>query len=113
MSGATPVFSWMRWRLKVNVVVNQRSGFFKGCRQVSVDAFHFEDREEIFSHSETMMTLSQCTKADLLWIIKRLQIRCKYDIDLALCDLAYEKEKSGSPKRKSAINRPTKSAESI
>ena len=39
------------------------------------------------------MTLSQCTKADLLWIIKRLQIRCKYDIDLALCDLAYEKEK--------------------
>lgn len=39
------------------------------------------------------MTLSQCSKADLLWIIKRLQIRCKYDIDRALCDLAYEKEK--------------------
>jgi hypothetical protein len=39
------------------------------------------------------MTLSQCTKADLLWIIKRLQIRCRYDVDRALNDLAYEKEK--------------------
>lgn len=39
------------------------------------------------------MTLSQCSKADLLWILKRLSIRCKYDIDRALIDLAYEKEK--------------------
>jgi len=39
------------------------------------------------------MTLSQCTKADLLWIVKRLQMRCRYDVDLALTDLAYEKEK--------------------
>lgn len=40
-----------------------------------------------------MMNLSKYTKADLIWIIKRLQIRCKYDIERALNDLEYEKEK--------------------
>ena len=39
------------------------------------------------------ITLSQCSKADLLWIVKRLQLRCKYDIEIALNDLSYEKEK--------------------
>ena len=38
------------------------------------------------------MTLSQCSKADLLWILKRLSFWCKHDIDRALIDLAYEKE---------------------
>ena len=41
------------------------------------------------------MRLSDCTKADLLWIIKTM---CKYDLSdrtlrLALNDLAYEKER--------------------
>lgn len=41
------------------------------------------------------MKLSDCTKADLLWIIKTM---CKYDLSdrtlrLALNDLAYEKER--------------------
>ena len=44
------------------------------------------------------MTLSQCSKEDLLWIINRLCIRNfvngQYDLKIALNDLAYEKEKS-------------------
>lgn len=40
------------------------------------------------------IALSQCSKADLLWIVKRLQLRCKYDVEIALNDLAYEKEKN-------------------
>lgn len=40
------------------------------------------------------IALSQCSKADLLWIVKRLQIRCKYDVEVALNDLSYEKEKN-------------------
>ena len=42
------------------------------------------------------MTLEQCSKTDLLWIIKRI---CMYrlgerDLDRALADLKYEKEKA-------------------
>lgn len=44
------------------------------------------------------MTLSQCSKEDLLWVIKRLCNgnlgRGQYDLERALIDLDYEKEKS-------------------
>ena len=39
------------------------------------------------------MTLNQCSKADLLWVFERLQIRCKWEIQSALSDLALEKER--------------------
>lgn len=29
-----------------------------------------------------------------MWIVRRLQLRCKYDIEIALNDLSYEKEKN-------------------
>lgn len=43
-----------------------------------------------------MMTLERCSKADLLWIINRM---CMYsfgkrELDRALADLEYEKEKA-------------------
>lgn len=41
-----------------------------------------------------MADLSKYTKADLLWILKRLSLRCRHDIDVAINDLAYEKEKA-------------------
>ena len=42
------------------------------------------------------MTLQQCSKADLLWVIERICMRnlSRCDLDIALIDLAYEKEKT-------------------
>ena len=42
------------------------------------------------------MTLQQCSKADLLWIIDRMCMRSlsRYDLDRALSDLACEKEEA-------------------
>lgn len=42
------------------------------------------------------MTLQQCTRADLLWIIDRMCMHSlgKYALDHALNDLEYEKEKA-------------------
>lgn len=39
------------------------------------------------------MNLSRYTRNDLVWIIERLSIRCRFDIECAMSDLAYEKEK--------------------
>lgn len=44
--------------------------------------------------SKDHLTLSDCTKADLLWIIKRMSVmRGDYYLQRALNDLWYEKEK--------------------
>lgn len=39
------------------------------------------------------LNFNRYSKRDLLWLLRRLSIRCCYDIEVAMADLEYEKEK--------------------